>query len=384
MSCNKMPRVRNGLCLEVNPEGCAEMVQADIARERAKGSVKNGPRSVLVLGCSGGYGLASRIAAAYGCGAATLGVSLERIPDGRKTGSPGFYNNAAFDAQTKVDDLKSVTLNANAFSDETRELVAETARGDGFEPFDLVVYSLASPVRTDPTTGITYRSAIKPIGEPCVSETLDFMTGEMKSVTVPPATEEEILATVKVMGGEDWNLWIKFLMEEGLLAEGVKTVAYSYIGPACTQKIYRSGTLGRAKEDLEDTARLLTDFLGCVNGRAVVSVNKALVTRASSVIPAMPPYIASLFKVMKEKGLHEDCLDQADRLFRERLYTADGNIPVDEAGRIRIDDWEMRPEIQEEVDRIMADLKSENAEATTDLAGYRHDFLALHGFSSCS
>lgn len=377
------PRVRNGLCLEVNPEGCAEMVRADIARERAKAPVKNGPRSVLVLGCSGGYGLASRITAAYGSGAETLGVSFERVPDGRKTGSPGFYNNAAFDEQAKADGLKAATLNADAFTAETRELVAKTARGEGFKPFDLIVYSLASPVRTDPVTGVQYRSAIKPIGEACVSETLDFMTGEMKEVVVPPASDEEILATIKVMGGEDWNLWIRFLMEEGLLAEGVKTVAYSYIGPACTQKIYRSGTLGRAKEHLEETARLLTGFLQPIKGSAVVSVNKALVTRASAVIPAMPPYIAALFKVMKEKGTHEDCQDQADRLFRDRLYTADGIIPTDDAGRIRIDDWEMRPEIQEAVSAIMSGMNPTNVEATTDLAGYRHDFLALHGFTNC-
>ncbi len=376
------PRVRNGLCLEVNPEGCAEMTRADIARERARPAVKNGPRSVLILGCSGGYGLASRITAAYGSGAATLGVSFERLPDGRKTGSPGFYNNAAFDAQAKADGLKAVTLNADAFTAETRELVADTARSESFKPFDLIVYSLASPVRTDPVTGAAYRSAIKPIGEACASETLDFMTGEIKQTIVPPASDEEILATVKVMGGEDWELWIRFLQEEGLLAENVKTVAYSYIGPACTRKIYRSGTLGRAKEHLEATARQLTAFLQPIKGCAVVSVNKALVTRASAVIPAMPPYIASLFKVMKEKGIHEGCQDQTARLFRDRLYAAGGIIPVDDAGRIRIDDWEMRQDVQDAVALIMANLTQANVEATTDLAGYRRDFLALHGFIS--
>ena len=235
-------------------------------------------------------------------------------------------------------------------------------------------------MRTDPKTGILYKSAIKPIGAPHTARTLDIMTCEMKEVSVEPATPEEIEATVKVMGGEDWVIWMDFLRDRGLLAPGCKTVAYSYIGPKCTQDIYRSGTLGRAKENLEAAAKTITEALKPLNGVGVVSVNKALVTRASAVIPAMPPYISCLFKVMKAHGLHEDCLDQIDRLLRERLYAPDGQMPVDEAGRIRIDDWEMRPEIQAEVDALMAALTPGNVEATTDIAGYRTDFLALHGF----
>lgn len=375
------PKVRGGLCLNVDGEGCKKFTLRDIAREKAKAPIENGPKSVLVLGCSGGYGLASRIAVAFGGPKAeTLGVSFERAPTERKAGSPGWYNNEAFDEVAKAEGLKAITISADAFADATRETVAQLAKENGFKPFDLVVYSLASPMRTDPKDGILYKSAIKPIGKPHVARTLDIMTCEMKEVAVEPATEEEIAATVKVMGGEDWILWIDYLKVQGLLAEGCKTVAYSYIGPKCTQDIYRSGTLGKAKENLEASAKAITETLKELNGVGVVSVNKALVTRASAVIPAMPPYISCLFKVMKEAGLHEDCLDQIDRLFREFMYRPDGAMPVDEAGRIRIDDWEMRPEIQAAVDKLMETLAPENVEATTDIAGYRSDFLALHGF----
>lgn len=376
------PKVRGGLCLNVDGEGCKKFTLRDIAREKAKTPIENGPKSVLVLGCSGGYGLASRIAVAFGGPKAeTLGVSFERAPTDRKAGSPGWYNNEAFDESAKAEGLKAITISADAFADATRETVAQLAKDNGFKPFDLVVYSLASPMRTDPKDGVLYKSAIKPIGKPHVARTLDIMTCEMKEVSVEPASDEEIAATVKVMGGEDWILWIDYLKAQGLLAEGCKTVAYSYIGPKCTQDIYRSGTLGKAKENLEASAKAITETLKDLNGVGVVSVNKALVTRASAVIPAMPPYISCLFKVMKEAGLHEDCLDQIDRLFREFMYRADGGeMPVDEAGRIRIDDWEMRPEIQAEVDKLMETLAPENVEATTDIAGYRTDFLALHGF----
>lgn len=378
---SESPKVRGGLCLNVDGEGCKKFVARDIAREKAKPTLQNGPKSVLVLGCSGGYGLASRIAVAFGGPRAeTLGVSFERAPTERKAGSPGWYNNEAFDAAAKAEGLKAVTISADAFADATRETVAQLAQENGFAPFDLVVYSLASPMRTDPKDGVTYKSAIKPIGKPHVARTLDIMTCEMKEVSVEPASDDEIAATVKVMGGEDWRLWMGFLKARGLLAPGCKTVAYSYIGPKCTQDIYRSGTLGRAKEDLEASAKAITAALADLGGLGVVSVNKALVTRASAVIPAMPPYISCLFKVMKAHGLHEDCLDQIDRLLRDFLYRPDGALPTDDAGRVRIDDWEMRPEIQAEVDALMAALTPENVEATTDIAGYRTDFLALHGF----
>lgn len=378
---SEAPKVRGGLCLNVDGEGCKRFTDRYIAREKALPPIQNGPKSVLVLGCSGGYGLASRIAVAFGGPRAeTLGVSFERAPTDRKAGSPGWYNNEAFDAAAKADGLKAVTLSADAFADETRETVARLAAEHGFAPFDLVVYSLASPLRTDPKDGVTYRSAIKPIGKPHVARTLDIMTCEMKEVSVEPATDDEIKATVKVMGGEDWVIWMDFLRDRGLLARGCKTVAYSYIGPKCTQEIYRSGTLGRAKENLEAAAKTITAALAPLGGVGVVSVNKALVTRASAVIPAMPPYISCLFKVMKEKGLHEDCQDQIDRLLREFLYRPDGTIPTDPEGRVRIDDWEMRPEVQAAVDELMEKLSPENVEALTDIAGYRTDFLALHGF----
>ena len=378
---SEAPKVRGGLCLNVDGEGCKRFTDRYIAREKALPPIQNGPKSVLVLGCSGGYGLASRIAVAFGGPRAeTLGVSFERAPTDRKAGSPGWYNNEAFDAAAKADGLKAVTLSADAFADETRETVARLAAENGFAPFDLVVYSLASPLRTDPKDGVTYRSAIKPIGKPHVARTLDIMTCEMKEVSVEPATDDEIKATVKVMGGEDWVIWMDFLRDRGLLARGCKTVAYSYIGPKCTQEIYRSGTLGRAKENLEAAAKTITAALAPLGGVGVVSVNKALVTRASAVIPAMPPYISCLFKVMKEKGLHEDCQDQIDRLLREFLYRPDGTIPTDSEGRVRIDDWEMRPEVQAAVDELMEKLSPENVEALTDIAGYRTDFLALHGF----
>ncbi len=378
---SEAPKVRGGLCLNVDGEGCKRFTDRYIAREKALPPIQNGPKSVLVLGCSGGYGLASRIAVAFGGPRAeTLGVSFERAPTDRKAGSPGWYNNEAFDAAAKADGLKAFTLSADAFADETRETVARLAAENGFAPFDLVVYSLASPLRTDPKDGVTYRSAIKPIGKPHVARTLDIMTCEMKEVSVEPATDDEIKATVKVMGGEDWVIWMDFLRDRGLLARGCKTVAYSYIGPKCTQEIYRSGTLGRAKENLEAAAKTITAALAPLGGVGVVSVNKALVTRASAVIPAMPPYISCLFKVMKEKGLHEDCQDQIDRLLREFLYRPDGTIPTDSEGRVRIDDWEMRPEVQAAVDELMEKLSPENVEALTDIAGYRTDFLALHGF----
>ncbi|MCL1888697.1 MAG: trans-2-enoyl-CoA reductase family protein [Kiritimatiellaeota bacterium] len=332
---------------------------------------------MLVLGCSGGYGLASRIVAAFGCDAQTLGVSLEREPADGRDGSPGWYNNLAFDEEANTAGLTYATLNADAFANATRDAVARcvTCHDDGFAPFDLVIYSLASPVRTDPETGEVYRSVIKPIGAAHTATTVDFMTGAMRPVTLQPATDEETRATVKVMGGEDWLLWMKFLKARGLLAEGAKTVAFSYIGPACTQGIYRNGTLGKAKEDLEATAETIHRETGT---EAYVSINKALVTRASAVIPAMPPYIAALYKVMKAKGLHEGCLEQMARLFYERLYAAE--TPVDDAGRIRLDDWEMRDDVQAETAVLLAAMTAENAFATTDLEGYQKEFLALHGF----
>jgi enoyl-[acyl-carrier protein] reductase/trans-2-enoyl-CoA reductase (NAD+) len=375
----KTPRVLNGVCLDVNPEGCMAAVRAWIAAEKATPALAAGPKSVLVLGASGGYGLAARVTAAFGCRAQTFGVSFERPPSTTRPATPGWYNNLAFDAAADQEGVLAETLVADAFLDATRQTVIERARACGFLPFDLVVYSLAAPLRADPLSGIVYRSAIKPLGQAFCGHTVDLMTGELSAVTVDPATPEECEATVKVMGGEDWLLWCRALHDARLLAQGATTVALSYVGPPLTQAIYRSGTLGKAKEHLEKTAFAIGPLLSDIQGRAFVSVHKALVTRASSVIPAMPPYLCALYKVMKSKGLQESCLEQMGRLFRTRLY-AGGPVPVDEAGRIRLDELELREDVQAEVAAIMARLTTENVAQVADLAGCRQESLALYGF----
>jgi enoyl-[acyl-carrier protein] reductase/trans-2-enoyl-CoA reductase (NAD+) len=332
-----------------------------------------------VLGASGGYGLATRVVSAFGCQAQTFGVSFERAPTERHPGTPGYYNNLAFEAAAGEAGLLTETLVADAFLDATRNTVIERARARGFLPFDLVVYSLAAPMRVDPVTGISYRSALKPLGQTFSGQMIDMMTGELSAISIDPATQEECDATVKVMGGEDWLLWSRALRDAGLLAPGATTMALSYIGPALTNAIYRSGTLGKAKEHLEKTASEISSLLSDIQGRAFVSVNKALVTRASSVIPGMPPYLCALYKVMKAKGLNEGCLEQMHRLFRDRLY-AGGPVPVDESGRIRLDDWELREDVQAEVSAILSRITSENVAQETDLAGFRNESLALYGF----
>jgi enoyl-[acyl-carrier protein] reductase/trans-2-enoyl-CoA reductase (NAD+) len=371
-------RISNGICLDINPEGCKRLVVEQIEAMKRSPALQKGPRSVLILGSSGGYGLSSRIVAAFGCQAPTLGVSLERSPCEKRLGSPGFYNNAAFDEAAQQAGLKAVTLQGDAFSDATKQLVVEAAREHAFEPFDLVVYSLASPVRTDPVTGTVYRTTIKPIGKPTTGLTINLTNGQLKELSLPQATEEEVIGTIKVMGGEDWLLWLKKLQQEGLLAPNVKTVAYSYIGPVMTNDIYRSGSLGRAKAHLEATAHDLNALLKPMGGSAFVAVCKALVTRASSVIPAIPLYIAALFRVMKDMGLHEDCFAQMNRLFRERLY-GEGPVAVDNDGRIRMDDWELRQDVQEKVTEIYKKVTNENVWSLVDFDGYQNDFLALHG-----
>lgn len=373
------PRVIGGVCLSVNPKGCLSGVRAWIRDERRKPALTDGPKSVLVLGCSGGYGLAARVVSAFGAGATTLGVSFERAPSLRRGGTPGWYNNLAFDAVAAEADLYSETLVADAFLDSTRQMVVERARERHIANFDLVVYSLAAPQRTDPDTGVTYRSVIKPTGQALSGQTLDVASGELSDVTLEPATPEEVEATVKIMGGEDWLLWARALKDAGLLAEGARMVAFSYIGPDSTCAIYRSGTLGKAKEHLERTAAEINALLASLHGRAFVSVNKALVTRASSVIPIMSVYVAALYKVMKAKGLHEGCLEQIDRLFRDRLY-AGGEVPVDEAGRIRLDDWELRGDVQAEVADILSRVTPSNLAELADAAGCRDDLMALYGF----
>ena len=320
------PMLRSNICLNAHPQGCKKAVEDQIAytKKRAKSHPAGTavPKNVLIVGCSGGYGLASRITAAFGYGATTIGVSYEKAGSEKKWGTPGWYNNLAVDTVAKEAGLVSVTIDGDAFSDAIKTQVIDEAKKLGIK-FDLIIYSVASSVRTDPETGVTYRSALKPFGKPFTGKTLDPFTGALTEITAEPATDEEAFATVKVMGGEDWQRWIEKLGAANLLAQGCITVAYSYIGPEATQALYRKGTIGKAKEHLEATAHALNTKLAALKGQAFVSVNKGLVTRASAVIPVIPLYLASLFKVMKQKGNHEGCIEQMNRLFDERLYRSD-------------------------------------------------------------
>ena len=381
------PMVRANLCLNAHPAGCAAMVDGWIKRavaarpamEAAAATAgKSLPGNVLVLGCSMGYGLASRISAAFGCGAGSFGVSFERDATDKKPGSPGWYNNREFDRQATKAGLYSETLNMDAFSNEARAEVVRRAKEKGLV-FDQVIYSLASPVRTDPATGIMHKSVLKPLGKPFSGRSVDVMTGAISEITVEPGSDQEIADTVKVMGGEDWELWLRALADAGLLAPGCITLAYSYIGPEHTWAVYRDGTIGKAKAHLEKTAGILNGLLAGIGGKAYVSIDKAVVTRSSSVIPVVSLYIAALFKAMKQLGLHEDCQDQMIRLYRDRLLTT-GTIPTDEAGRIRLDDWEMRPEVQELSTKFFLAATEANLSTTTDFDGFRGDFLQIHGF----
>ncbi|MGV3541110.1 MAG: enoyl-ACP reductase FabV [Rufibacter sp.] len=371
------PRVRGFICLTSHPEGCEQNVVNQINYVKSKGAI-DGPKKVLVLGASTGFGLASRITAAFGSNAATIGVYFEKPSAEGKPGSPGWYNTAAFEKHAHAAGLYAKSINGDAFSDEVKQKTLDLIKTD-LGQVDLVVYSLASPRRTNPKTGVTHNSVLKPIGQPFSNKTVDFHTGNVTEVSINPATEEDIENTVAVMGGEDWELWIDALKAEGLLAEGATTVAYSYIGPALTEPVYRKGTIGRAKDHLEATAFTISDKLKDLNGKAYVSVNKALVTQASSAIPVIPLYISLLYKVMKAKGIHEGTIEQIQRLFQERLYT-NGEVPVDEKGRIRIDDWEMRDDVQAEVAALWEQATTENLQEIGDLAGYRNDFFHLFGF----
>ncbi|MBN1647778.1 MAG: trans-2-enoyl-CoA reductase family protein [Spirochaetales bacterium] len=372
------PKIRNNICMNAHPEGCRQEVlrQINFARKHTQ---SNGPKNVLVIGASTGYGLASRISAAFGYGAATVGVSFEKEASESRPGTPGWYNTRAFDTAAVSEGLVSYSLNGDAFSHEIKNATCSLIKKK-MGKIDLVVYSLASGVRPDPDTGELYRSVLKPIGRNYTAKSVDFISSEVSSVTFTPATAEETMQTVKVMGGEDWILWIKALMNAEVLDENVLTIAYSYIGPRITYPIYREGTIGKAKEHLEKTAFELTSLLEKIGGRAYVSVNKALVTRASAVIPVVPLYISLLFKIMKKHGLHEGCIDQTTRLFSDFLYSG-GTIKTDKKNRIRIDDLEMKDEIQEEIELIWNKLDGTNIMEYCDLDGYRNDFLKLHGFA---
>jgi len=373
------PRTRGFICTTAHPDGCAAQVQQQIDYIAAKPRLE-GPKNVLVIGASTGYGLAARIAAAFGSGAATVGVYRPSKSSETRTASAGWYNSAAFERKAAEAGLRSFSVTGDAFSDETKAKTVETIKTE-LGQVDLVVYSVASARRTNPKTGETVNSVLKPIGASYTNKTVNFHSGEVSEVTLDPATDEEIAATVEVMGGDDWQLWIDALREGGVLADGATTIAYSYIGPDLTQPIYREGSIGRAKDDLEATAHRIGDQLSANGGRAFVSVSKALVTQSSSAIPVVPLYVSVLYKIMKEKGLHEGCIEQTYRLFAERLYGA-GDVPVDDAGRIRIDDWEMRGDVQAEVEQIWSRISSENIEELSDLAGYRKEFFRLFGFET--
>lgn len=374
------PRTRGFICLTAHPEGALQTVKNQIEYIKSKGKIANGPKKVLVIGASTGFGIASRIAAAFGSDAATIGVFFEKPSSEGKLGTAGWYNSAAFEQEAHKAGLYAKSINGDAFSDEIKQQTIDLIQKD-LGQVDLVVYSLASPRRTHPKTGVAHASVLKPIGAPFTNKTVDFHTGAVTDITIAPVeNDDDISNTVAVMGGEDWKFWMEDLKNAGVLADGVKTVAYSYIGPELTFPIYRNGTIGQAKNDLEESVKHINEMLKDLHGKAYVSVNKALVTQSSSAIPVVPLYISLLFKAMKEKGTHEGTIEQMQRLFAERLYTEDGNVPLDENGRIRIDDWEMAEDIQAEVAKNWDKVTTENLSEISDIEGYRRDFFNLFGF----
>ena len=373
------PKVRGFICTTAHPVGCAKNVDNQIQYVLSQRALPHGPKKVLVIGASTGFGLASRIVAAYAGGhAATIGVIYEKESDGRKTASAGWYNTAGFEKRAQEDGIYAKSFNGDAFSDDMKKRVVRAIRQD-WGSVDLLIYSLASPRRLHPKTGEVSQSVLKPIGRSYGGKSLDVINNKLVHVELPEATQDDIDQTVNVMGGEDWTMWVDALMEENLLAEGFMSVAYSYVGPKMTKAIYRNGTIGKAKDHLERTANELTERLKKVNGRALISVNKALVTQSSSAIPFIPLYFVLLKKIMKEKNVEENCIQQIYRLFSERLYR-NGEIPTDENGFVRIDDYELSPEVQSIVEKNWDMLTEENLEKMADLEGYHQDFLNLFGF----
>lgn len=376
------PKVRGFICTTAHPEGCAQNVRQQIDYVRAQLPI-SGVKNVLVIGCSTGYGLASRIVAAFGAGAATLGIMFEKAASDKRTASTGWYNTAAFEEFAHDAKIYAKTINGDAFSNEVKQQVIETIKRDWANGntggIDLIIYSLASPRRTDPNTAETYHSVLKPLGKPYHEKTLNVLSGEIGEVTLEPASGEDVANTVKVMGGEDWQLWIDILLEAKVLNQGCKTVAYSYIGPALTHPMYREGTIGKAKEHLEQTSKLIEKKLAPIQGQALIAVNKAVVTQAAAAIPVVPLYAAILFRLMKDKDLHEGCIEQMYRLFADFLY-ANKPAKYDKDGFIRLDDREMLPEIQNAVQKIWPQTTTENIDQLTDRVGYRDDFYRLFGF----
>ena len=370
------PRTRGFICLTSHPTGCAQNVKEQIDYVKSKGKI-DGAKKVLVIGSSTGFGLASRITSAFGSDAATIGVFFDKPATEGRPASPGYYNTAAFEKEAHNAGLYAKSINGDAFSNEIKEQVINLIKEDLGE-IDLVIYSLASPVRTHPETGKRYKSVLKPIGEVFTNKTVDFHTGKVSEISINPAEGDDVENTITVMGGEDWKMWIDALKDANVLAKGVKTVAYSYIGPEVTKPVYRNGTIGAAKDHLEATAFTIADDLKDLEGNAYVSVNKALVTQASSAIPVIPLYISLLFKIMKEKNIHEGCIEQIQRLYSQRLFG--GNLDLDEKGRIRVDDWEMREDVQDEIAKLWEIATTENLDEIGDLQGYSDEFFKLFGF----
>jgi enoyl-[acyl-carrier protein] reductase/trans-2-enoyl-CoA reductase (NAD+) len=371
------PKIRNNICVTAHPLGCAAQVKAQINYVKARDRIES-PKRVLVIGGSNGYGLAARIVSTFSSGASTVGVAFERPGTKSKIATAGWYNIESFKQEAEKEGYQAWNINGDAFSQEIKSQVFDIIR-ENLGEIDFLVYSIAAPRRMDPQTGELYSSVIKPIGKKLTSKTVDFLTGEVSEISAEPATEEEIAHTVKVMGGEDWRFWIEMLHNGGVLAENFLTIGFSYIGPNFTKAIYRDGTIGKAKEDLENTAVQINELLTPLAGKAIISINKALVTRASAVIPAVPLYISLLYKVMKEKKLHEGCIQQMYRLYHDFLFTT-APPSVDHKGRIRIDDWEMREDVQNEVAKLWERVTTENLNGLADIQGLREEFLRHHGF----
>ncbi|HLW97077.1 MAG TPA: enoyl-ACP reductase FabV [Candidatus Acidoferrales bacterium] len=371
---------RGFICVNAHPEGCRQNVVRQIAAITSQTqSPRTGLGNVVVIGASTGYGLASRIAAAWGFGARTLGIFFERPPEGAKTASAGYYNSAAFHEFARRDNLFAASLNVDAFSDGAKQQATEIIRRE-MAPVDLVIYSLASPRRVHPRTGEVFNSVLKPVGQAFTNKTIDLDIGKVVPVTLEPATVKEIADTVAVMGGEDWEMWTDALLAEGLLAPGARTLAYSYIGPAVTWPIYRDGTIGQAKKDVDAAAKRINSKLNAkLGGRAWVSVNKAVVTQASSAIPVVPLYLSLLPPALRARRLDEGPIEQMRRLFFD--YLSEGaNIKTDDAGRIRLDDREMRADVQSDITRLWPQVTTENLREITAYNEFQREFRSLFGF----
>jgi enoyl-[acyl-carrier protein] reductase/trans-2-enoyl-CoA reductase (NAD+) len=374
------PKVRGFVCITTHPAGCEANVREQIELVKSRGAIAGGPRKVLVIGASTGYGLASRITAAFGSSADTVGVFLEREPTEKRPATAGWYNSVAFEKAAKAAGLRAASINGDAFSDEIKTRTVEVVQ-ETLGPVDAVIYSLASPRRTHPRTGVDHRSVLKPIGAVHTGKTLNTTTFEVAESEIQPASDQEIADTIAVMGGEDWEWWMDALDGAGLLADGCRSFAYTYIGPEVTWPIYWEGTIGKAKDDLDRAALAIDARLAAKGGGALVSVMKGAVTQASSAIPVVPLYLSLLFKVMKERGLHEGCIEQVQRMFTDRIYGSNG-IVVDETGRIRMDDYEMRGDVQGTVKETWPQITSENLLELTDYSGYNEEFLKLFGFGA--